>query len=222
MADIRVLLVDDQTLFREGLRLLLQELGGFIVVGEAANGKEAVVQAQRLQPDVVVMDITMGETNGLEATRGLRSVGFKAPILFLTIHDSHEYFFGALDAGASGYVLKDAVGSDLATALRVVHQGGVYLSPSVARRLLEDYLFRVASGEEQKSYALLSRREKEILEFIGQGFTNREIAEKLLISINTVQTHRLRLMEKLDLHSRAELMKYAVRLGMVRGNTSGP
>lgn len=222
MADIRVLLVDDHTLFREGLRLLLQQIGGVIVIGEAANGKEALIQAQRLQPDVVVMDIAMGDMNGLEATQALRLAGFKAPILFLTIHDTDNYFFGALEAGASGYVLKDAVGSDLAMALRVVHQGGVYFSPSVARRLLEDYLSRVAVGEEQKSYALLSRREKEILEFIGQGYTNREIAEKLLISINTVQTHRLRLMEKLNFHSRAELMKYAIRLGLVRGYIPGP
>lgn len=222
MADIRVLLVDDQALFREGLRLLLQQMGGFMVLGEAANGKEALIQAQRLQPDVVVMDIAMGEMNGLEATRALRLAGFKAPVLFLTIHDSDNYFFGALEAGASGYVLKDAVGSDLATALRVVHQGGVYLSPSVARRLIEHYLSRVALGEEQKSYALLSRREKEILGLIGEGNTYREIAGRLLISINTVQTHRLRLMEKLNLHSRAELMKYAVRLGLMREYTPGP
>lgn len=215
MADMRVLLVDDHALFREGLRLLLEQIGGFKVVGEAANGKEAVMQAQRLQPDVVVMDISMKELDGLEAARSLRLGGFTAPILFLTVHDSDSYFFRALQAGASGYVLKDAVGSDLATAMHTVYQGDVYFSPSVARRLLEAYLRRVAGGEEQNSYDLLTQREREILQLIGQGYTNREIAEKLLVSINTVQTHRLHVMEKLNLHSRAELMKYAVRLGLM-------
>ncbi|MBI2910312.1 MAG: response regulator transcription factor [Chloroflexi bacterium] len=216
MADIRVLLVDDQPLFREGLRLLLQQMGGFVVVGDAANGEEALTQAQSLQPDVVVMDISMPQMDGLEAARRLREAGFAAPILFLTVHDADSYFFKALESGASGYVLKDAVGADLAAALRVVHNGGVYLSPSVARRLVGDYLGRVVSGEEQTSYTLLTPREREILELIGRGHTNREIAEKLVLSINTVQTHRLHIMEKLNLHSRAQLMKYAVRQGLIR------
>lgn len=217
MADIRVLIVDDQPLFREGLRLLLQQMGGFAVLGDAANGEEALIQAQNHQPDVVLMDISMPGMDGLEAARRLREAGFVAPILFLTVHDADSYFFKALELGASGYVLKDAVGADLATALRVVYNGGVYLSPSVARRLVGDYLRRVVSGEEQKSYSLLTSREREVLELIGQGYTNREIADKLVLSVNTVQTHRLHIMEKLDLHSRAQLMKYALRLGLIRG-----
>lgn len=217
MERIRVLVVDDQPLFREGLRLLLQQIEGFTVIGDASDGREALPLARELEPDVVLMDISMREMDGLEATRLLRASGFEAPILFLTVHDADSYFFKALEVGGSGYVLKDAVGADLAAALRVVHSGGVYLSPTVAKRLVEDYLQRVVSGgEEEKTYKLLTSREREVLGLIGQGYTNREVAEQLVLSINTVQTHRLHIMEKLNLHSRGELMKYALRLGLIK------
>lgn len=215
MAPTRLVIADDHALFREGLRLLLEQSGEFTIVGEASNGLEAIELAARLQPDVIVMDISMPGVDGLEAARRIRDAG-SVPILFLTVHDTDNYFFGALEAGASGYVLKDSVGADLLAALRIISQGGVYLSPSVAKRLVEDYLRRVSSGEERKTYDTLSNREREVLQLIGDGLTNQEIADKLVVSINTVQTHRLHIMEKLNLHSRAELMKFAVRLGFVK------
>ena len=220
MAPIRLVIADDHALFREGLRLLLEQTGDLTVAGEAADGQEAVDLVARLQPDMVLLDISMPRVDGLEAARRIRAVS-QVPILFLTVHDTDNYFFGALEAGASGYVLKDAVGADLITALRVVHNGGVYLSPSVAKRLVEDYLNRVAMGEELKSYDALTPREREVLELVGQGLTNQEIAEHLVLSVNTIQTHRLHIMEKLNLHSRAELMKFAVRLGIIGLGHSG-
>lgn len=215
MSNIRILIVDDHALFREGLRLLLQKMEGCTVVGEAANGKEAVEQAQKLRPDVTLMDISMPVMDGLEATRILRQSGFEAPVLFLTEHDADSYFFKALELGAGGYMLKDAVGADLAYALRIVNNGGVYLSPSVAGRLVKDYLQRVVLGAEDKTHDLLSSREREVLGLIGEGYTSREIAQKLVLSINTVQTHRLHIMEKLNLHNRAQLVKRAVHLGLI-------
>ncbi|MBI2888290.1 MAG: response regulator transcription factor [Chloroflexi bacterium] len=212
---MRLLIADDQALFREGLRLLLEQTGEFTVVGEAADGLEALEQAEALRPELVLMDISMPRMDGLEAARRLRA-RLGVPVLFLTVHDTDSYFFGALEAGASGYVVKDAVGGDLIAALRIVHSGGVYLSPSVTKRLVEDYLHRVSLGEERKSFETLTHREREILRLIGQGLTNHQIAERLVVSINTVQTHRLHIMEKLNLHNRAQLMQYAVRLGLIR------
>lgn len=209
----RLLIADDHALFREGLRLLVERSGEFTVCGEASDGAEAVSLALRLKPDLVILDIAMPRMDGLQAARRIRALS-DVPILFLTVHDSDSYFFQALEEGASGYVLKDSVAADLLAALRVVLAGNVYLSPSVTRRLVDEYLRRVARGEELKSYATLTPREREVLNLIAQGLTSREIAERLVVSLNTVQTHRLHLMEKLDLHSRAQLMQYAVRLGM--------
>ncbi|MBM2826422.1 MAG: response regulator transcription factor [Dehalococcoidia bacterium] len=215
MAPITLVIADDHALFREGLRLLLEQTKDIVVAGEAADGQEAVDLVARLQPDLVVLDISMPRVDGLEAARRIRARS-QVPILFLTVHDTENYFFDALEAGASGYVLKDAVGADLITALHVVYGGGVYLSPSVAKRLVEDYLSRVARGEEMKSYDALTPREREVLELVGQGLTNQEIAERLVLSVNTVQTHRLHVMEKLNIHNRAQLMKFAVRLGLLK------
>ncbi len=211
----RLIIADDHSLFREGLRLLLEQSGEFTVVGEAADGRQAVELTSQLRPDVVVLDISMPILDGLEAARRIRSAG-DTPILFITVHDTDDYFFGALEAGASGYVLKDSVGADLLAALWIVQHGGVYLSPSIAKRLVEDYLRRVARGEERKTYSNLSHREQEVLQLIGEGLSSHEIADRLVVSVNTVQTHRLHIMEKLNLHSRAELIKFAVRLGLIK------
>jgi two-component system, NarL family, response regulator NreC len=212
---VRVLIVDDHTLIREGIRLLLEQTGEFHVIGEAASGPEAVALAEELRPDIVVMDISMPDGDGLEAARQIRA-NHTVPILFLTVHDTDTYFFGALQAGASGYVLKDAVGDDLLAAARVVHRGGVYLSPSVTKRLVEEYLRRVAVGEESKSFEGLTPREREVLRLVGEGLTNQQIADRLVLSVNTVQTHRLHVMSKLNLHNRAQLTQYAVRLGLLQ------
>ncbi len=216
MKKIRVLIADDHRLVREGLRALLEGQGDIQVVAEAANGREAVERALEVKPDVALIDITMPEMDGLEATRRLMEREPTSRVLVLTVHETEDYFFRALEAGAQGFVVKDADSKDLAAAIRAINAGGAFLYPSMAVKLVEDYLQRVSSGEERESYERLSRREQQILRLIGEGRTNAEIAESLCLSINTVQNHRSHIMEKLDLHSRAELMKYAIKVGLVR------
>ena len=217
---VRVLMADDHAMFREGIRLLLETRGGFEVVGEAATGKEAVALARSLRPDVVVMDIGMPGMNGLDATRLIQADNPGSRVLILTMHDTDEYFFSALDAGASGYVLKEAASNDLVNAIESVHRGGMFLYPSLATKLVEEYLRRVGSGEERSSYEALTPRERQVLQLIGEGCTNQEIAEKLGLSVHTVQTHRVNIMNKLGLHNRAQLVSYAARLGLLGGSDS--
>lgn len=212
---IRVLVADDHTIVREGVRLLLEAQPDIEVVGEAADGREAIALTRQLRPDLVVMDIQMPNLNGLEATRALKAELPQTQILVLTMYESDEYFFQVLAAGASGYVLKKAASADLIAAIRAAHQGDVFLYPSVARRLVSDYLARVKAGEEQNSYDGLTAREREVLKLIAEGHTNQAIADKLVISPSTVQTHRTRIMQRLNLHSRAELIKYALRKGLL-------
>jgi two-component system response regulator NreC len=185
------------------------------VVGEAADGQQALTQVRKLKPDVALIDISMPVLNGLEATRAIKSEYPQVHVVVLTMYESDEYFFQVLDAGASGYVLKKAASADLAAAIRAVYAGDVFLYPSVARRLVSDYLSRVKSGEEQTSYDGLTPREREVLKFIAEGYTNQAIAEKLVISPSTVQTHRARIMQRLNLHNRAELIQYAMRKGLL-------
>lgn len=213
---IRVMLVDDHTLFREGLRMLLETQGQFEVVGEAGNAPQAVEVARQCRPDVIVMDIAM-EGNGLTATRQLQQEMPQAKVLVLTMHGGDEYFFRALEAGALGYVLKEAAATDLVAAIQAVAQGGIFLHPPLAKRLVADYLGRVSGGEERASYGKLTRREREILALVAQGHTNQEISERLSVSISTVQTHRAHVMEKLNLNRRSELINYAIRIGLLRG-----
>tara|TARA_B100000315_G_scaffold113440_1_gene104011 strand:+ start:5788 stop:6477 length:690 start_codon:yes stop_codon:yes gene_type:complete len=213
---VRILIVDDHALFRQGLRALLETEGMAQVVGEATDGNEAVAKARELGPDVVIMDIGMPGMNGLEASRIITQQSPETKVIILTVYDSDNYFFEALDSGASGYVLKQAAFTDLQMALDAVRRDGVFLYPSLARRLVQDYMDRMGSGEERTAYLTLSPREGEVLELIADGRTSREIADLLTISVNTVQTHRSHIMEKLNLHSRAELMRYAVRMGLVR------
>lgn len=215
MEKIRVLLAEDHILVREGVRALLEVQPDMEVVAEASDGSEAVRKSLELQPDVVLMDITMPGTNGLEATRLIRKASPGIHILALTMHGTDDYFFRLLDAGASGYVLKESASSDLLSAIRAVHQGGVFLSPSVAKRLVDDYLRRVGDGEQRPGYTSLTDREKEVLKLIGEGCMNQEIAQKLFLSVNTVQTHRTHIMDKLNLHNRTELLRFALRAGLL-------
>lgn len=215
MTKIKVLVADDHTIVREGVRILLEAQPDIEVVGEAANGQEAVAQVRALQPDVVLIDIAMPVLNGLEATRVIKRDYPQIHVIGLTMYESDEYFFQLLNAGASGYVLKKAASADLLAAIRAVHAGDVFLYPSVARRLVSDYLTRVKSGEEQNSYDGLTAREREVLKMIAEGHTNQVIADKLVISPSTVQTHRTRIMQRLNLHSRAELIQYARRKGLL-------
>ena len=190
------------------------------VVAEAQEGGEALQKARQLSPDVVVMDIAMPGMNGLEATRQVRRELPDIRVLVLTMHGGDEYFFQALEAGASGYVLKEAAAEELIAAIRAVAQGGVALYPTLARRLVEDYMQRVSTGGERESHARLTDREREILALIAQGHTNQEIADILKLSVYTVQTHRAHIMEKLNLHSKAQLMKYAIRTGFLKPPSS--
>jgi two-component system response regulator NreC len=217
MNKIRVLVVDDHTIVREGVRILLEAQPDIQVVGEAADGEDALTQVRELQPDIVLIDLAMPRLNGLEATRAIKRDYPQIYVIALTMYESDEYFFQVLNAGASGYVLKKAASSDLLAAIRAVHGGDVFLYPSVARRLVSDYLTRVKSEEEQKGYDGLTAREREVLKLIAEGHTNQVIADKLVISPSTVQTHRTRIMQRLNLHTRAELIKYAIRKGLLDG-----
>jgi DNA-binding NarL/FixJ family response regulator len=217
---IRILIADDHPVLRRGLRALIEEEPDMEVVGEAGNGLEAVQLAERLRPDVVIMDISMPELDGLEATRRIRERSPSTYILILTVHAHERYLFPVLKAGASGYVRKTAADEELIEAIRVVARGDVFLYPSATRMLLDDYLAQVRAGREQDSYESLSEREREILRLLAEGHTNAEIAQKLNLSVKTVETYRTRIMEKLYLRTRAELVRYALRKGLISEETA--
>jgi two-component system response regulator NreC len=210
---IRVLIADDHTVVRSGVRLLLETEPDIVVVGEARDGNEAVALAETLHPDVVLMDIAMPELDGLQATRQIKAAWPQINILGLTMHRTDEYFFEMLKAGASGYVLKGADTIDLINAVRIVSRGEVFLYPMMAQRLVQDYLRR-ATGEADTEIAL-SPREKEILQLLAEGYSSKEIAEKLVISPSTVHTHRSNLMSKLGLTTRYELIQFAREHGLM-------
>ena len=215
---IRVLVADDHMVVRQGIRSLLQAEPDLQVVGEAGDGRDAVRLARELQPDVVVMDLAMPGMDGMEATRAIKRTLPQTHVLALTVHESDEYFFRVLQAGASGYVLKRAAASELLSAVRAVAHGEVFLFPAVAKKLLADYLMRAQTRDERETrdlYAGLTAREHEILTLIAEGLTNREIAERLMLSLSTVQTHYTHILEKLNLQNRAELIKYAIRRGLI-------
>lgn len=211
-AKIRVLIADDHTIVRSGVHLLLEGEADIEVVGEALNGLEALAQAENLQPDVILMDISMPEMDGLEATRQVKLRWPAINVLMLTMHRSDEYFFEALKVGASGYILKAADTDELVNAVRVVGQGEVFLYPSMAKKLLDDYLRRLDAGSQIES--LLSQREKEIMRLLVEGYSNKEIAASLVVSLSTVHTHRGNLMRKLGLSSQHELVQFAREHGL--------
>ena len=209
-------MVDDHAIMRDGIRALLGLHDDIEVVGEASEGKEAVEKAQALLPDVVIMDIAMSGMDGLEATRRIKKKNPRIKVLILTQHDNKEYILSVVKAGASGYVPKRALGSDLVSAIHAVQQGESFLYPSAATALIEGYL-QQSKGEDP--YDQLTAREREILKLIAEGRTSREMAEMLFISLKTVLGHRAKIMEKLDLHNRTELIKYAMRKGLVSLDT---
>jgi DNA-binding NarL/FixJ family response regulator len=212
---IYVLLVDDHRILRAGLRILLDAQPDIQVVGEANDGRQAIVEAQRLHPNVIIMDITMPDMSGIEATQRIKRLMPDTKILILTMHDNEAYLFQSLRAGASGYILKEAADTELISAIRMVQSGRFYLSRLAQSMMVEDYLTRVRLGEEKDIYNDLTEREREILKLIAEGLTNNQIAEKLVISPKTVDTHRTHIMDKLNLHNRTELVKYAMRRGLI-------
>ncbi len=215
IAKIRVLLVDDHAILRAGLRMMLNVQPDIEVVGEASTAEQAISEAVRLGPDVVLMDISMPGTSGLEATREIKRLLPDAKILILTMHENEGYLFQALRAGASGYMMKEGADSELIQAIHTVQAGRFFLSATAQAMMVDDYLQRVHTGEERDSYNDLTEREREILKLVAEGMTNAQIAERLTISPKTVDTHRTHVMDKLNLHTRAELVKYAMRRGLI-------
>jgi two-component system response regulator NreC len=225
MDTIRIMLVDDHDIVRTGLRSYLQTQPGLEVVAEARDGEEAVRLAVETRPNIILMDITMPHLDGLEATRQLRSLSPESLVLALTVHEDKQYFMEMLAAGASGYLTKQAAADELVAAIHAVASGNVYLQPALARWLLDDYQ-RLArkSGEPIRVHEkaedvvgleILSPRERQVLELVGQGLNNDEIGKKLELSPKTIARHRERIMNKLNMHSRTELVKFAIRTGLI-------
>ena len=215
MSKIKLVLADDHAVVRSGLRMLLQAQPDMEIVGEAESGTQALAQVRQLKPDVILMDIQMPGMNGIEATRQIKAVGGDTAVLALTMHEDDQYFFEMLQAGASGYLPKRAAPDELVRAIRTVSRGEVFLYPSLATRLVQSYLGGEGGGDAVTLVSDLTPREQEVLVLIAEGLTNPEIADKLVISVKTVDRHRENIMRKLNLHSRIELVKYALRHGLI-------
>ncbi|MGM0875563.1 MAG: response regulator [Bacillota bacterium] len=211
-----ILLVDDHAVVRTGLKMLLNEIDQMEVVGEASEGNEAIEKVEQLKPDVVLMDLSMPNgKDGLTATVEIKKRWPDVQILILTMHDDEEYLFRVIQAGASGCILKSALHNELIQAITIVAEGSAYLYPTATKKLMEDYLDRLKNGGDGDTYSLLSEREKEVLPLIAKGFSNKEIAEKLVISVKTVENHKSHIMEKLKLKTRPELVEYALKKGLL-------
>jgi len=207
---IKVLLADDHTIVRQGLKLILSSHPDLEVVGEAANGREVLDLAEKLKPDVILMDVAMPELNGIEATRRLHQISPRMKVLVLSMHKEAVYVREILKAGARGYILKDAIDTELVNAIQSVARGDGYISPAISGALLSDYRQNLTDPLD-----LLSTREREVLQLIAEGKTNKEVATRLNLSVYTVDSHRGKIMEKLNLHSAGELIRFAVKNGLV-------
>jgi len=212
---LSIVLADDHTILREGLRSLLTADPGFEVVGEARDGREAVRSVEKLGPDLILMDLSMPRMSGMEAIREIKKRYPETKIIALTVHKTEEYLLSTLQAGADGFVLKDATHGELITAIKSVMGGKSYLSPAVSEKVIEGYLQGKKSTRSRSTWESLSQREREVLKLIAEGYKNKEIAEDLCISLKTVEKHRANLMKKLDLHNAAALTVYAVDKGLV-------
>lgn len=214
---IKIIIVDDHAMVRSGLRMLLSSKEDIEVAAEASEGDEGIRAALEHRPNVILMDLSMPHgKDGLTAASELKKQLPDVAILILTMHDDDEYLFRAINAGASGYVLKNAPHEELLTAIRSVAKGDAYLYPTATKRLMNEYVDRLNRGEGSDDYATLSEREKEVLELAAKGYSNKEIAEQLIISVKTVETHKSNVMEKLGLKTRPELIKYAMKKGLLQ------
>jgi two-component system response regulator NreC len=213
MSKASVLLVEDHIVVRQGIKALLSDEPDLEIVGEADNGREALQAVMELQPNLVLMDISMPGLNGIEATRQIRQRYPEVKVIVLSMHANEEYVFQVLRAGASGYVLKQSDSSEVLTAIRAALAGGSFLSPPISRAVIDDYVRRAEARGEESDLDLLTSREREVLQLLAEGMSNREIADQLNISVKTVETHRSNMMNKLDVDSKTELIKYALRKG---------
>jgi two-component system response regulator NreC len=212
---IQVILADDHAVMRRGLRLVLEQQDGFEVLGEASDGREAVSLAESFRPDVAVLDITMPNLNGIEAARQISAKQLGVAIVVLSMHADEGYVLRALKAGARGYLLKESPEADFIQAIRSVSEGKAFFSPAVSRMLVEDYVRQLQDKDIEDSYELLTAREREILQLVAEGKSNKDVANMLNLSLYTVETHRSNILEKLNLHNVPELILYAVRKGVI-------
>jgi DNA-binding NarL/FixJ family response regulator len=212
---IRILLADDHTVVRKGLRLLLESQPDFEVVADAADGRETLALAERLNPDVIVMDVAMPILNGIEAARQICSKLPQVAIVFLSMHSDEGYVLKSLKAGARAYLLKDSAENDLINAVKAVREGKAFFSPAISKMLVEDYMRQMQDRAVEDSYDLLTTREREILQLLAEGKSNKDVANMLNLSLYTVETHRSNIFQKLNLHSTAELILYAIRKGVI-------
>ena len=211
----RVVLADDHSVVRQGLRAWLERSGHVQVVGEAADGREAVALVEQLQPDVVIMDIAMPMLNGIDATAQITRRNPDTKVIILSMHADESYILRALGAGAKGYLLKESTETDVLPAVQSVRDAKPYFTPSIARLLLEDYMRSLKQNNLQDSYDLLTEREREVLQLLAQGKSNKEVAQVLDLSPHTIDSHRTNMMQKLNLHNTAEIVLYAVRKGII-------
>ncbi|MCJ7578592.1 MAG: response regulator transcription factor [candidate division Zixibacteria bacterium] len=215
MGKIRLLVADDHKIFRQGIKKLLEEEKDLQVVGEAKDGREAVKKAEELKPDIVLMDVAMADLNGMEATRQIKKALPDTKILMLTMHKNEEYVLQSFQAGACAYVLKEGAVEELVSAIHSVYNDKSYLSPTISKTVVDAYLRKMETGKMETPFDLLTDREREVLQLIAEGYTNREVAKSLYISVKTVEAHRAHIMQKLDIHEVARLVKYAIQKGLV-------
>lgn len=215
MKKVKLLVADDHKIFRQGIKKLLDEESDLQVVGEAADGREAVKKATELKPDVILMDIAMANLNGLEATKQIKKVLPDVKVIMLTMHKNEEYVLQSFQAGASGYILKEGAVEELVSAIRSIHQDKSVLSPTISKTLIDAYLRKMETGKTETPFDLLTDREREVLQLIAEGNTNRDVAKSLFISVKTVEAHRAHIMQKLNIHEIARLVKYAIQKGLV-------
>ena len=215
MKKIKLLVADDHKIFRQGIKKLLEDESDLQVVGEASDGREAVKKATELKPDVILMDIAMANLNGLEATRHIKKQLPSAKVIMVTMHKNEEYVLQSFQAGASGFILKEGAVEELVSAIRSIHSDKSFLSPSISKTLIDAYMRKMETGKTETPFDLLTDREREVLQLIAEGYTNREVAKSLFISVKTVEAHRAHIMQKLNIHDIAKLVKYAIQKGLV-------